>query len=115
MAVVKEARFVGDSLDALKEFPENARRASGYEIDQVQRGGLPRDWKPMPAVGRGVREIRIHVDGEYRILYVAAFAEAIYVLHAFGKKSQKTPQQELDVAAGRFRALVQLRQRLGFK
>jgi len=112
---VKEARFVDGSLDALKKFPEIARRAAGYEIDQVQRGGLPRDWKPMPAVGKGVREIRIHSGGEYRIFYVAAFADAIYVLHAFSKKSQKTPHQEIDLAAERFRALVQSRERLGFK
>lgn len=112
---MKEARFVGSSLDDLKAFPADVRRAAGYEIDQVQRGGLPRDWKPMPDVGRGVREVRLHCGGEFRILYVATFAEAVYVLHAFAKKTQSTPRREIELAASRFRALVLLRQRQGYE
>ncbi len=62
-----------------------------YEVYLVQQGQEPSDWKPMPAVGPGVREIRIHSEGEYRVFYVASFAEGVYVLHSFQKKTQRTP------------------------
>ena len=74
-------------------------------------GNAPSDWKPMPSVGQGVNEIRVHAKGEYRVLYVAKFDEAVYVLHAFPKKTQRTPKQDLEIAGNRYRALVQERAR----
>lgn len=74
-------------------FPGEVRREAGYQLARVQAGKDPADWKPMPSVGLGVNEIRVREDsGAFRVIYVARFAEAIYVLHAFQKKAQKTPE-----------------------
>ena len=72
----------------------------------MQDGLEPEDWKPMPSIGIGVREIRVREHGAYRLIYVAKFSEAVYVLHAFGKKAQKTPKPDIDLARMLFRALV---------
>ena len=77
----------------------------GFELYSIQRGLEPTDWKPMPSIGRGVKEIRIHVLGEWRIIYVAKFEEAIYVLHSFQKKSRKTSKQDIDLAKGRYKQI----------
>ena len=98
--------WVGSSLDDLRAFPDDARRRAGYQLRRVQLGLMPDDWKPMTSVGPGVREIRIHADGEFRVLYVARFEEAIYVLHAFEKKSRRTPKSDIDLADARYRGLV---------
>lgn len=103
---MKELRFVGTSLDDSKRFPVQAKRAAGYELWQVQNGLDPSDWKPMHAVGIGVREIRIHSGGEWRVLYVAKFSEAVYVLHAFGKKTQRTSKSDIELAARRYREIA---------
>jgi len=95
-------KFVGLSLDDLRNFPEEARRVAGFELRAVQNGIEPRDWKPVRSVGSGVKEIRIHVLGEWRIVYVAKLANAIYVLHAFQKKSQKTTRNDIELARKRF-------------
>jgi phage-related protein len=100
---VKELKFVGLSLDDLRNFPEEARRVAGFELRAVQNGLDPRDWKPMKSIGSGVKEIRIHVLGEWRIVYVAKLAEAIYVIHAFQKKSQKTNKTDIELARKRFK------------
>ena len=86
------------SLDRLRGFPDAARREAGHQLHRVRLGLEPSDWKPMPSIGAGVVEIRIHETGEYRVLYVAKFPEAIYALHAFAKKSQRTRQAEIEVA-----------------
>lgn len=104
---MKELRFVGTSLDDSKRFPVQAKRAAGYELWQVQNGLDPSDWKPMHAVGIGVREIRIHSGGEWRVLYVAKFSEAVYVLHAFGKKTQRTSKSDIELAARRYREIAE--------
>jgi len=102
----KSVTFHGDSLDRLRDFPEDARRQAGHELYQVQKGLDPTDWKPMPTIGVGVREIRIRAGvGAYRVIYVATLADAIHVLHAFQKKSQKTAQRDLDLADARLRQL----------
>jgi phage-related protein len=102
----KPVTFHGDSLDRLRDFPQDARREAGYELHQVQKGANPTDWKPMPTVGSGVREIRIRgASGAYRVIYIAAFADAIHVLHAFQKKSQKTALRDLDIASARLKEL----------
>ncbi len=105
MLGVKPLEFVGSSLEDLKTFPAEARRAAGFELSFVQRGLEPSDWKPMQAVGAGVREVRIHVLGEWRVLYVATFAEAVYVLHAFQKKTKKTRTEDIELARKRFRKI----------
>ena len=102
----KPVTFHGDSLDRLRDFPEDARREAGHELYQVQKGLDPTDWKPMPTIGAGVREIRIRDGiGAYRVIYIATLADAIHVLHAFQNKSQKTAQRDLALAAARLRAL----------
>lgn len=102
---MKPLGFVGSSLDDLREFPAEARRAAGFELGFVQRGLDPSDWKPMNEVGAGVREIRVHALGEWRVLYVAKFAEAVYVLHAFQKKTQKTRREDIELARKRYRQI----------
>jgi phage-related protein len=102
----KPVTFHGDSLNRLRDFPEDARREAGHDLYQVQKGLDPSDWKPMPTIGAGVREIRIRNGiGAYRVIYIATLADAIHVLHAFQKKSQKTAQRDLALAAARLRAL----------
>ena len=102
---MKPLEFAGSSLDDLKGFPAEARRAAGFELSFVQRGLEPSDWKPMKEVGAGAREIRIHVLGEWRVVYVAKFAEAVYVLHAFQKKTQKTRREDIELARNRYRQI----------
>lgn len=103
---MKALRFIGSSLDDLRNFPAEARKQAGFELDALQRGLDPSDWKPMKAIGAGVREIRIHVLGEWRIIYVARFAEAVYVLHSFQKKTQKTRQADIELAGARYRQIA---------
>ncbi len=102
---MKALKFIGSSLDDLRHFPAEAKRQVGFELDAIQRGHEPSDWKPMKDIGSGVREIRIHVLGEWRVIYVAKFADAIYVLHSFQKKTQKTRQEDIELARHRYRQL----------
>lgn len=107
MPELKPVEFCGTALADLRAFPATARREAGHQLDQVQRGLEPDDWKPMSTVGRGVKEIRIQdAAGAFRVIYVAKFAAAVYVLHCFQKKSQKTRQTDLDVAAQRYRDVL---------
>jgi len=99
---LKPLNFVGSSLDDLRNFPDEARRVAGFELRAVQGGLEPSDWKPMQVIGPGVNEIRIRVLGEWRIIYVAKFRNAVYVLHAFQKKTRKTSQHDIDLARQRF-------------
>ncbi|MBM0106479.1 type II toxin-antitoxin system RelE/ParE family toxin [Steroidobacter sp. S1-65] len=99
----------GDSHRQIRAFPEEVRQRAGFELWEVQLGNEPSDWKPMTSVGPGVKEIRLHSKGEFRVLYVAKFDEAVYVLHAFQKKSLRTPQPDIEIACARYRALVQQR------
>jgi phage-related protein len=103
----KPVEFRGSALDDLRAFPQVARREAGYQLDQVQRGREPDDWKPMNTVGRGVQEIRIRdAAGAFRVLYVAKFDDAVYVLHRFQKKTQKTSKADLNLAGQRYRDLL---------
>jgi phage-related protein len=103
---LKPVTFHGDALDRLRDFPPDARRQGGHELYQVQRGRDPSDWKPMPSIGAGVREIRIRdASGAFRLIYVATLADAIHVLHAFQKKSQRTAHRDIDLAAARLQQL----------
>ena len=110
---MKLITWCGDSLERIREFSDEARRESGHQLNRVQHGREPEDWKPMTTVGSGVREFRIHAEGEYRVLFVAKFVESVYVLHAFAKKTRKTSKQDLDLATVRFRAVLAERRRQG--
>jgi len=103
---MKEARFLGNSRENIGDFPRSARRSVGVELMKVQYGFKSSNWKPMPSVGAGVEEIRVSEDnGIFRVVYVAKFEEAVYVLHAFQKKTQKTAKADIDLARQRFKAL----------
>jgi phage-related protein len=103
---VKRLCFLGDSLQCLRDFPEDARHDAGYQLDKVQRGQQPDDFKPMPSVGKGVEEIRVTDDsGAYRVIYVARRVESVYVSHAFQKKTQATSRRDIEIARKRFAQL----------
>jgi phage-related protein len=102
----KPLRFLGDSLQQIRDFPEAARKEAGVELHKIQQGLEPNDWKPMTSVGPGVREIRIRDEaGAFRVLYVANIESAIYVLHAFQKKTQQTAKRDLDLAERRLKEI----------
>ena len=103
---MKPVCFLGDSLECLRDFPEDARHDAGYQLDKVQRGEQPHDFKPMPGVGKGVEEIRVTDErGVYRVIYLARRAEAVYVLHAFQKKTRATSKRDIETARSRFEQL----------
>jgi phage-related protein len=107
---VKPIEWIGTSLEDVRSFDEGARKDIGYQLYRVQSGLEPSDWKPMAVVGSGVREIRVHSKhNEFRTIYVATFEKAVYVLHAFQKKSRKTSKSDLDLAIARFKQLVKQR------
>jgi phage-related protein len=105
--------WLGSSRRDLRAFPALSRRLAGFQLRRVQQGLDPDDWKPMQTVGLGVREIRTHIAGAHRVFYVTTRAEAIYVLHAFEKKTRKTSAHDLRIGRDRFRALGKLRQQHG--
>jgi len=100
--------FVGTSLDAIRAIPLTVKREAGYQLERSQRGLDPKHWKPMKTIGRGVREIRISHEGQYRVIYVAQFENTVYVLHAFKKKTQKTSKTDLDTAKRAFKQLLEM-------
>lgn len=102
----KEIRWIGSSYEDLLAFPPEPRREAGFQLGKVQAGLDPTNWKPFNEVGAGTREIRIEDEsGAYRVIYVAKFEEAIYVLHCFQKKSQTTARQDKSIAEARYRAI----------
>ncbi len=103
----KLVEFRGNALDELRSFPEAARRATGFQIDRLQRGYDPEDWKPMPSVGKGVREVRIRDEaGAFRVIYLAKLEDAVYVLHCFQKKTRKTAAGDIELARNRYKELM---------
>jgi phage-related protein len=91
----------------LRDFPVSACHDAGYQLDKVQRGLQPDNFKPMPTIGRGVEEIRLQDDsGIYRVIYTARLADAVVVLHAFQKKTQRTSRADIEIAKTRFRELM---------
>jgi len=110
--VDKPVLWVGPSLGDLRAFPEAARRVAGFELRRVQQGLQPTDWKPVTSVGSGVEEIRVHTGQEHRVFYIARFEEGVYVLHAFEKRSRKTPAREIEVARTRLREAHATRRRV---
>ena len=103
----KPIEFCGSAREDLRDFPQAARREAGFQLDRVQRGLEPENWKPMSTIGAGVREIRIaDAGGAFRVMYVAKFAAALYVLHCFQKKTQRTRESDVELAARRYRELL---------
>jgi len=106
----KQIRWIGSAYGDLLAFPKDARKEAGFQLGKVQAGLDPADWKPFDEVGAGTREIRIReASGIYRVMYVAKFEEAIYVLHRFQKKTQVTSKPDGAIAAERYRAVVNAR------
>jgi phage-related protein len=90
--------------------PKRRPQGSGLRVGKVQAGLDPIDWKPFDEVGAGTKEIRIRdASGVYRVMYIAKFEEAIYVIHCFQKKTQTTSKQDKAIAAARYRAVVSAR------
>jgi phage-related protein len=104
--VEKRLFWLGSSLDDLRTFPADARRLAGFQLRRIQQGLDPNDWKPVSVVIQGFRKIRIHTELEHRILYVAEFAEGVYVLHAFEKRTRKVSRHDLDLARERLSGLL---------
>lgn len=106
----KEIRWIGSAHADLLAFPVEARRQAGFQLGKVQAGLEPEDWKPFDEVGAGTREIRIReAGGAFRVMYVAKFEEAAYILHCFQKKTQATSRQDKRIAEARYRAIVNAR------
>lgn len=104
---MKPIQFLGNALKCLRDFPDEARQDAGYQLDKVQRGGQPDDFKPMPSIGKGVEEIRIWDDaGTHRVIYTARMADAVVVLHAFQKKTQTTSKRDLEITKERYAQLM---------
>lgn len=109
----KQIRWVGSSCADLLEFPKDSRKEAGFQIGKVQVGLDLDDWKPLDDVGSGIREIRIRdASGIHRVMYVAKFEEAVYVLHCFRKKTQATSQHDKAIASTRYRAVVSARREM---
>jgi len=107
---MRPVEFRGDALATLRAFPRSARREAGFQIDRVQRGLDPDDWKPMGSIGAGVREIRVRdASGAFRVIYLASLPDAVYVLHCFQKKTRQTSRRDLELAQARYRQLVRYR------
>ena len=109
---MKNIIWLGKTLQLVKKYEINLRREIGYNIDRVQRGLDPVDWKPIVGAGHGVREIRIHEENEYRILYVAKFEDIIYILHSFIKKTQQTAKRDIDIAKKHYSEILEMRRTL---
>lgn len=110
---MKKLDWVGNTRERLKRFPEEARREGGRQLRRVQYGLEPEDWKPMTSAGSGVIEIRLHQPHEYRVLYLANLHEAVYVIHAFEKKTQQTRQHELSIARRNYDCIKNQRKKVG--
>ncbi|MGQ1273651.1 type II toxin-antitoxin system RelE/ParE family toxin (plasmid) [Acinetobacter baumannii] len=105
---MKEIRFIGNSLDCIRDFPESVKSRTGYELHKIQMGFEPTDFKPMKTIGKGVLEIRLKDEsGIYRVIYTAKIGEHIYVFHAFNKKTQTTSKTDIEIAKSRFKQLMQ--------
>jgi phage-related protein len=103
---MKPLEFLGSSREDLAAMPASVRHAVGLELMRVQFGGDPTDFKPMSAVGAGAYEIRVRdASGAYRAMYVAKFEAAVYVLHAFQKKTQQTAKSDIELAKTRYKMI----------
>lgn len=107
MSKEKPIYWIGTSYKDLLVFPNDVKQEAGYQLHRVQNGLEPENWKPFPKIGSGVKEIRISDSGNaYRVMYVAKFANKLYVLHSFQKKTQKTRPQDIEIAKTRYNAIM---------
>ncbi len=106
----KPIEWIGAAKAELLDFPDDARRKAGFELRAIQQGDVPSDFKAIAVVGKGVEEIRIRTEDAYRIFYVAKFEEAVYVLHAFQKKTQKTSRSDIELGQQRYKQMLEQRQ-----
>lgn len=106
----KEIRWIGTAYDDLVAFPVEIRRQAGFQLSMVQAGLAPKDWKPFDDAGAGTREIRLRdAHGAFRVMYVAKFEEAVYVLHCFQKTTRATSAKDKRITTARYRAIVKTR------
>ncbi|MGA7884595.1 MAG: type II toxin-antitoxin system RelE/ParE family toxin [Acidobacteriaceae bacterium] len=104
---MKPVRFLGNSRRVLREFPKSARQEAGYQLERIQMGLSAEDFKPMPSIGKGVEEMRIREEsGAYRVIYTARLTDAVYVIHAFRKKTRATSRRDIEIARERFQQLM---------
>ena len=104
--IIKKVVFTGDSLARIRTFPMNARQDAGFQIDKIQRGEGPDDWKSLNSFGKGIKEIRIkEARGHYRVVYLASMKTAVYVLHAFQKKTKRTRKTDINLARKRLKEI----------
>ncbi|MGL5939243.1 MAG: type II toxin-antitoxin system RelE/ParE family toxin [Waterburya sp.] len=108
----KPIYWIGSSKEDIAQFPLEVKKKAGFQLRAVQRGQSPLDFKSMSIIGKGVEEIRIRTEEAYRVFYVARFPEAVYVLHAFNKKTQKTSKQYIEIGKQRYQAMIKLRKEL---
>ncbi|MGQ0562602.1 MAG: type II toxin-antitoxin system RelE/ParE family toxin [Gemmatimonadota bacterium] len=101
--VPKDLYWVGRSKEDLRDFPAAARHEAGHQLNLVQLGLNPDDYRPMPSVGAGVLEIRVHTDTEFRVFYIAKHSDTVFVLHAFEKKTRKTTQHDIELGKDRLK------------
>jgi len=107
---MRELIFLGDSHKVISAFPRPVKQRAGFELQAVQRGYAPADFKPMPIIGSGVEELRLwDGSGTYRVIYTARLKDAVYVLHAFQKKTQGTAERDINKARERFLQLMKER------
>jgi phage-related protein len=106
---MKRIQWLGTSLNTVRSFPESVRKLVGQELRFVQTGSMPTDFKPMTTVGAGAYEIRVRSGNQYRVIYVAKFAESVYVLHSFIKTTPKTSKPDLDMAKAQYAILLKER------
>ena len=106
---MKHIQWLGTSLNTVRSFPESARKLVGQELRFVQTGSMPTDFKAMTTVGAGAYEIRVRAGNQYRVIYVAKFAESVYVLHSFIKTTPKTSKPDLDIAKAQYAILLKER------
>ena len=110
--MMKKIVFIGNALDNIKNFAPEAKREAGHQLDRIQRGKEPLDWKPMHSIASGVREIRFRDrNGIYRVIYIAKHEKVVYVLHAFQKKTQKTSRLDIEIAKQAFKKILEERKR----
>ncbi len=104
--VLRPLVWLGNTKKNLRNFPDDAQKLMGDELQLSQFGGMPEDAKPFKGVGSGVIEIALRYDSDaYRTVVAVQLGKKIYVLHAFQKKSKKgiaTPKQDVDVIKQRY-------------
>ena len=112
----KSLRFCRGAYDELLSFPKPIVKVIGYQLGRVEAGLEPDRWEWFATVGEGVRQLGVKdATAWYRTMYVTSFPEAIYVLHCFQKKTDKTPKRDIDIARARLSDLTAEHRTKGIK